>query len=124
MSAQLTSEVGAVLTWPNIQEKCAPMMGTAAPNVGGCCKGFFAGIVLSHERHGVVHFGVTEHPTQEWTMQQIPEAFSGTKRGDMCCAVEVASTEEICLSPKRCLALKSRTNVGGAVFGSRNPQQY
>src|ERR1700688_5018755 len=30
MSAQLTSEVGAVLTWPiiyPIQEKCAPMMG-------------------------------------------------------------------------------------------------
>jgi hypothetical protein len=28
-------------------------------------------VVLSHERRRVVHFGVTEHPTQEWTMQQI-----------------------------------------------------
>jgi hypothetical protein len=39
--------VGVVLTWPIIypsQEKCAPMMGTAAPNMGVCCEArFFAG---------------------------------------------------------------------------------
>jgi hypothetical protein len=29
----------------------------------------------SHARRRVVHFHVTEHPTQEWTMQQIREAF-------------------------------------------------
>jgi putative transposase len=35
----------------------------------------FVFVVLSHERRRVVHFGVTEHPTQEWTMQQLREAF-------------------------------------------------
>jgi putative transposase len=35
----------------------------------------FVFVVLSHERRRVVHFGVTEHPTQEWTIQQMREAF-------------------------------------------------
>ncbi len=35
----------------------------------------FLFVVLAHERRGVVHFGVTEYPTQEWTMQQMREAF-------------------------------------------------
>ena len=35
----------------------------------------FVFIVLSHARRRVVHFGVTEHPSQEWTTQQIREAF-------------------------------------------------
>ena len=35
----------------------------------------FVFVVLSHERRRVVHFGVTEHPTQEWTIQQLREAF-------------------------------------------------
>src|SRR5271166_463173 len=35
----------------------------------------FLFVVLSHERRRVVHFGVTEHPTQEWTLQQMREAF-------------------------------------------------
>jgi putative transposase len=35
----------------------------------------FVFVVLAHERRRVVHFGVTEHPTQEWTRQQMREAF-------------------------------------------------
>jgi hypothetical protein len=35
----------------------------------------FVFVVLAHERRRVVHFGVAEHPTQEWTMQQMREAF-------------------------------------------------
>ena len=35
----------------------------------------FVFVVLSHERRRVVHFGVTEYPTEEWTMQQMREAF-------------------------------------------------
>jgi putative transposase len=35
----------------------------------------FVLLVLSHERRRVVHFNVTEHPTAEWTMQQIVDAF-------------------------------------------------
>jgi putative transposase len=35
----------------------------------------FVLIVLSHERRRVVHFGVTEHPTEDWTLQQMREAF-------------------------------------------------
>ena len=35
----------------------------------------FVFVVLAHERRRVVHFGVTEHPAEEWTMQQMREAF-------------------------------------------------
>ncbi len=35
----------------------------------------FVFVVLSQERRRVLHFGVTEHPTEEWTMQQMREAF-------------------------------------------------
>src|SRR5947209_15880462 len=35
----------------------------------------FVFVALSHERRRVVHFGVTGYPTQEWTMQQMREAF-------------------------------------------------
>ena len=35
----------------------------------------FVFVVLSHARRQVVHFNVTEHPTAEWTAQQIIEAF-------------------------------------------------
>jgi len=36
---------------------------------------FFVFIVLHHERRRIVHFGVTAHPTSQWTSQQIREAF-------------------------------------------------
>ena len=35
----------------------------------------FVFVVLSHERRRVLHFQVTDHPSQEWTMQQVREAF-------------------------------------------------
>jgi putative transposase len=35
----------------------------------------FVFVVLAHERRRIVHFNVTEHPTAQWTAQQIVEAF-------------------------------------------------
>jgi putative transposase len=35
----------------------------------------FVLLVLSHERRRVVHFNVTEHPTAEWAVQQVVDAF-------------------------------------------------
>lgn len=35
----------------------------------------FVFLVLSHDRRRVVHFGVTSHPTAEWTAQQLIDAF-------------------------------------------------
>ena len=32
-------------------------------------------IVLVHERRRTVHFNVTDHPTAQWTAQQLVEAF-------------------------------------------------
>ena len=35
----------------------------------------FVFIMLAHDRRRIVHFNITEHPTAEWTSQQIIEAF-------------------------------------------------
>ena len=35
----------------------------------------FVFVVLAHERRRLLHFNVTEHPTAEWTAQQIIETF-------------------------------------------------
>src|SRR5215471_18018226 len=39
------------------------------------CQVLFVSIMLAHERRRIVHFNVTEHPTAQWTAQQIVEAF-------------------------------------------------
>jgi len=43
------------------------------PTVG--FKVLFVLVMLSHQRRRIIHFNVTEHPTAEWTAQQIVEAF-------------------------------------------------
>ena len=35
----------------------------------------FVFVVLAHDRRRIVHFNVTEHPTAQWTAQQLVEAF-------------------------------------------------
>ena len=37
----------------------------------------YAFIVLSHDRRRILHVNVTKHPTDEWTAQQVVEAFPG-----------------------------------------------
>ncbi len=35
----------------------------------------FVFLVLSHDRRRIRHWNITEHPTEEWTIQQLREAF-------------------------------------------------
>jgi putative transposase len=35
----------------------------------------FVLVILAHERHRIVHVNVTEHPTAQWTVQQVVDAF-------------------------------------------------
>jgi putative transposase len=39
------------------------------------CRLLFVFIMLAHERRRIVHFNITEHPTAQWTAQQIVDAF-------------------------------------------------
>jgi len=38
-------------------------------------KVLFVLLILAHKRRHVVHFNITEHPTAQWTAQQVVEAF-------------------------------------------------
>ncbi len=40
-------------------------------------KTLYCFVVLSHDRRRILHVGVTQHPTEEWTVRQILEAFPG-----------------------------------------------
>src|SRR5579883_269102 len=62
---------------------------------------FFVFLVLSHDRRRVLHFGVTAHPTPEWTAQQLRHAFPWDtaprfllRDRDACYGVEVRETIE------------------------------
>ena len=39
------------------------------------CRVLFVFIMLAHNRRRIVHFNITEHPTAQWTAQQIVDAF-------------------------------------------------
>jgi transposase InsO family protein len=39
------------------------------------CRVLFVFIMLAHDRRRIVHFNITEHPTAQWTAQQIVDAF-------------------------------------------------
>jgi transposase InsO family protein len=39
------------------------------------CKVLFVFVILAHDRRRILHVNVTEHPTAQWTAQQIVEAF-------------------------------------------------
>jgi transposase InsO family protein len=43
-------------------------------------KVLFVLVILAHERRRVLHVNVTEHPTEQWTVQQIVEAFPWNER--------------------------------------------
>jgi hypothetical protein len=38
-------------------------------------KVLFVFVILAHDRRRIVHFNITEHPTAQWTAQQVIESF-------------------------------------------------
>ena len=55
----------------------------------------FVFIVLRHDRRRIVHFNVTQHPSAEWTAQQMVDAFPGIRRRVTCCEIGIKSMERI-----------------------------
>jgi hypothetical protein len=49
----------------------------------------FVFVALAHDRRRIVHCNVTEHPTDQWTAQQLVEAFPYT--ASICRAEGIAS---------------------------------
>jgi len=45
--------------------------------------------VIEHGRRRILHFNVTEHPTAEWVVQQLREAFRKRVRIDMPSSIEI-----------------------------------
>ena len=59
----------------------------------------FVFIMLAHERRRIVHFNITQHPTAQWTAQQITEAFPW--------------------DTAPCYLLRDRDSIYGTVFQAR-----
>jgi putative transposase len=58
-------------------------------------------IVLSHERRCIMHFNVTDHPTAQWTTQQIIEAFPfETAPRYLLHRVARMGIEQVCTAPR------------------------
>jgi len=70
-------------------------------------------LVLSHDRRRIVHFNVTEHPTEDWTAQQIREAFPWDEAPrylirdrdaifgkDMVATTQAMGIEEVVIAPR------------------------
>jgi len=55
-------------------------------------KALFVLLILAHERRRIIHFNVTEHPTAQWTAQQVVERSRGTRRHAISSAIGTAST--------------------------------
>ena len=77
----------------------------------------FVFLVVEHQRRRVLHFGITEHPTAEWTAQQVVEAFSDRDAkqylirdrdsiydDDFRCRVQSLGMKEVVTAPPKSLA--------------------
>jgi transposase InsO family protein len=42
-------------------------------------KTLYCFVILAHDRRRIVHVGVTQHPTEEWAVRQVLEAFPGDR---------------------------------------------
>jgi hypothetical protein len=46
-------------------------------------------IVLGHDRRRIIHFDVTQNPTQVWLARQITEASRGLRHLGSCCEIGI-----------------------------------
>ena len=54
-------------------------------------RGLFVCIMLAHERRRIVHCNITQHPTAQWTAQQVIEAFPWAGHASIYCVTAIAS---------------------------------
>jgi hypothetical protein len=51
----------------------------------------FVLVILEHDRRGIVHVAVTDHPTAAWTSQQLRNAFSENDARGIYCTIAIPS---------------------------------
>ena len=60
--------------------------------VSGAFKLLYVVIVLGHARRQIIHYAVTQHPTQDWLPSRSPRHFPGTMHRATCSAIVMRHT--------------------------------
>ena len=74
-SVHLRNLLSGVANWLRFDKREEKLLAADPPPETAAFRLLYTLIVLSHERRRVIHFDVTQYPTQDWLARQMTEAF-------------------------------------------------